>query len=161
MYTYRCTMSVKNVVLKQYQRIVNRAGETAQGLSIPKEGWIRTVRKSLGMSGAQLGRKLGLTRSYISNTEKAELSNNVTLKTMKQMAEAMNCRLVYAIVPESNVHDILEARAKEKSKAIVERTSIHMALEAQTLSQDHLNFEVQRLAEEMVRDGLTDLWNDK
>ena len=47
-------MSIKKVVTKQYQERVNQAAVQLEGLSVPSEGWLRTVRKALGMSGAQL-----------------------------------------------------------------------------------------------------------
>ena len=78
-------MSVKKIVRKQYQDIVDRARlQESYGLRVPNEGWIRTVRKALNMSGAQLARRLGMTRGLVSNTEKAELSGSVTIKNMQQ-----------------------------------------------------------------------------
>lgn len=151
---------MKQIVTAQYQDIVNRAGRAVRGLSVPKEGWLRTVRKSLGMSGAQLARRMGVTRALISNTEKAELSGGVTIKAMQQMAEALECRFVYAIVPEGDIEDLIESRAQEKARAIVEKAGKQMALESQTLSAKQLSFEKERLAREMVRDLPSDLWND-
>jgi predicted DNA-binding mobile mystery protein A len=154
-------MSIKKVVRKQYQAIADRAAQAARDLSVPKEGWIRTVRKSLGMSGAQLGRKLGVTRAYISNTERAELSSSVTLKTLEQMANAMDCRLVYAIVPEKDMAGIISKKATEKARAILETTNKHMALEDQGLSPNQVQSEIERLADEMKRDRLSELWDER
>jgi len=151
---------MKQIVTAQYQDIVNRAGRAVRGLSVPKEGWLRTVRKSLGMSGAQLARRMGVTRALISNTEKAELSGGVTIKAMQQMAEALECRFVYAIVPEGDIEELIESRAQEKAGAIVEKAGKQMALESQTLSAKQLSFEKERLAREMVRELPSDLWND-
>ena len=153
-------MSIKKIVTAQYQSVVDRAVVSARGLSVPKEGWIRTVRKSLGMSGAQLARRLGVTRALVSNTERAELSGSVTIKAMQRMARAMDCRFVYSIVPDGAIQEMISKRAREKALAIVDRANKHMALEAQTLSKEQINFEIRRLQQELVNAMPSDLWND-
>jgi len=153
-------MKLKAIVKAQYQSVVDNAASEARNLTMPKEGWIRTVRKALGMSGAQLARRLGVTRALVSNTERAELSGGVTIKAMRQMAEAMGCRFVYAIVPDGTVQDMIDRRAHEKALAIVESTNQHMALEAQTLSKEQIQFEIRRLQQEFSNNLPSELWND-
>jgi len=131
-----------------------------QGVSLPAEGWIRTVRKALGMSGPQLARRLNVTRAQVSNTEKAELEGRVTLKTMRHMAEAMNSRFVYAIVPEHTVEKTLHKRALKKALAQVKAASVHMALEDQLLSDKQLQHQMQDIAEELLEKNISKLWND-
>src|SRR5262245_25757406 len=124
-------MIVKSVVAKQYRTIVDRAaGSIGKQPKMPSEGWIATTRKALGMSAAQLARRLGLTRARVSQAERAELSGGVTLKAMKAMADAMGCRFVYAIVPaEGSVEAAIAAQARRKAQALVTKASTHMALE--------------------------------
>ena len=154
-------MSLKTVVKQQYRENVDRAKHQVAGLFVPSEGWIRTVRTALGMSGAQLGRRLGVTRASVSNTEKAELNGGVTLKAMQQMAEGMGCRFVYAIVPEKNIEDVVYHRAMEKAREQVKAASVHMALEEQALTSDKLEAEIKRLADEMLNKTSSALWNDE
>jgi len=154
-------MSLKTVVKQQYRENVDRAKHQVAGLFVPSEGWIRTVRTALGMSGAQLGRRLGVTRASVSNTEKAELNGGVTLKAMQQMAEGMGCRFVYAIVPEKNIEDVVYRRAMEKAREQVKAASVHMALEEQALTSDKLEAEIKRLADEMLNKTSSALWNDE
>lgn len=153
-------MSVKKIVTAQYQDLVDQAMRSVREIRAPKEGWIRTVRKALGMSGAQLARRLGVTRALISNTEKAELEGRVTIKNMQQMAEGLGCRFVYAIVPDKNVQSVISKRARKKALDIVNKTNKHMALEAQTLSKEQIDFEVKRLQQEFIKDLSSELWND-
>lgn len=154
-------MSVKTIVSSQYREKVNQAASRLQDMALPPEGWLCTARNALGMSAAALSRRLGKTRALVSNTEKAELEGGVTLKTMQSMAEAMNCRFVYAIVPNDSVDAILKARAHEKARKLVEAGSKHMALEQQSLSQQQIAFEIERLAAEMLKDIPADFWNDE
>jgi predicted DNA-binding mobile mystery protein A len=92
------TKTVKNTVLQQYRFIAN----SSLGLklpSVPKEGWVRTVRKALGMSGAQLAGRLGLSRNRISVLERKEVESEITLNQLRDLAEQLNCDLTYALVP--------------------------------------------------------------
>jgi predicted DNA-binding mobile mystery protein A len=151
---------MKHIIAKQYRENVNLARKKLEGLAIPSEGWLRTVRKALGMSGAQLGRKLDVTRGAVSINEKAELSGGITIKTMQQMAESMGCRFVYAVVPETDVEDILMKRARLKATKQVRNASVHMAIENQLVAEGKLVAEVERLAQEMIETSPSDLWND-
>lgn len=112
-------MSVKKTIQKQYQRIVN---ETVERLAVPlsdsqnpSEGWIVVMRKALGMSGAQLARRMGISRAAISQREKSEPDGSVTLKQMQLTAEALGCRFIYAIVPDKDVKTVIRKQALQKA----------------------------------------------
>ena len=49
-------MTVRTIVRQQYQRLIDSATSCA-GLRTLSKGWMRTVRKALGMSGAELAKK--------------------------------------------------------------------------------------------------------
>ncbi len=151
---------VKQIAREQYKNRVNKVAAQIYRIELPKEGWLATVRKALGMSAAQLARRLGVTRAQVSKTEKAELSGSVTIKTMQSMAEGMGCRFVYAIVPQKTVEDILDNRARIKARRIVEAASKQAALEDQALTDQQIEFEIERLQRNMVADMPSDFWND-
>jgi predicted DNA-binding mobile mystery protein A len=154
-------MTVKKVARQQYQAIVDRAASHARTLQVPSEGWLRTVRKALGMSGAQLAKKMSVTRARVAHAENAELSGGVTLKSMQAAAEAMGCRFVYAIVPPQRIQNIIIAQARKKAMAVVGTASKHMALESQTLSDDQIAQEIARLTRDIAHEMPSDFWSDK
>lgn len=154
-------MNVKQTARQQYQAIVNRAASQVSALRTPSEGWLRTVRKALGMSGAQLGRRMGVTRARIARVEQAELSGGVTLKSMQAAAEAMGCQFIYAIVPPLTIEDLVAAQAEKKARAVVGTASRHMALESQTLPEDKIAREVVRLAADIAHEMPSDFWDDE
>ncbi|HEY4923545.1 MAG TPA: mobile mystery protein A [Roseiarcus sp.] len=153
-------MSVKTIVRQQYRRIVDATASHAT-LQTPPEGWMRTVRKALGMSGAQLAKKMGVTRARVAQAEHAELSGGATLKSMQTAAKAMGCRFVYAIVPDGRVEDLILAQARRKAMALVGAASTHMAFESQALPKDKIAKEVERLTREIVKEMPPDFWSDK
>lgn len=155
-------MNVRHTAQKQYQAIIDHtARQLGQQLAVPREGWIATVRKGLGMSGAQLSKRLGVTRARISKLEQAEGEGGVTLKTMHAVAEALGCRFVYAIVPVGRIEDILREQARRKAQALVRRASTHMALESQSLSEAQNAEEVERIAQDLLHTMPADLWAEK
>ena len=155
-------MSVKTVTQQQYRSIVDNAAATLIGLKMPPEGWLRTVRSALGMSGAEVARKLGVTRARVTAAERAELDGGITIKSMQAMAEAMGCRFVYAVIPPSgHIEDIIAAQARKKALAIVGITSTHMALENQKLPEANIAQEVERLTREFARERPSDFWSEK
>jgi predicted DNA-binding mobile mystery protein A len=155
-------MSVKTIVEQQYRGIVDSAAASVAGLKTPPEGWLRTVRSALGMSGAEVAKKMSVTRARITQAEHAELTGGVTLKSMQATAEAMGCRFVYAIIPAAGrVEDIITAQARKKATAIVGTASKHMALESQKLPDDKIAQEVERLTREIAQEMPSDFWSDK
>lgn len=155
-------MSIEKIVAKQYRDKVNQAVNQFGNFSIrPQEGWLRTVRTALGMSGTQLAKRLGVTKSRVSKAEQDEPLGSVTLKTMRNMAEAMDCKFVYAVVPNENVEVIIGQRAKEKARLQVKAASTYMALEAQSLNKEQLEFEIERIAAQIIDKMPSDFWNDE
>jgi predicted DNA-binding mobile mystery protein A len=155
-------MSVKTIVQQQYRTIVDNAAASHAGLKTPPEGWLRTVRNALGMSGAALAKKMGVTRARVTQAEHAELTGGVTVKSIQAMAEAMGCRFVYAIIPSSGrVEDIITTQARKKAIALVGTASKHMALEDQALPDDKIAQEIERLTREIAQEMPPDFWSDR
>jgi len=152
-------MNVRQAVRRQYQALV----DITQGgkIQVPAEGWIRTVRKALGMSGAQLAGRMGVTRARIAQMEQAEIAGGITLKSMQATAEAMGCRFVYAFVPPDTVEAIIVAQARKKAEAIVATAGKHMALEDQAVGGNRTEREVSRLTSELLYEMPSDFWQDK
>jgi predicted DNA-binding mobile mystery protein A len=153
-------MSMQQLIQAQYRSKINSAVAPASQLAKPNEGWIKTVRKALNMSGAQLARQMGKTRAAVSNMEKAELNGGVTLNALEEVASAMGCRLVYAIVPETDIETIQQQQARKKAQAVVNRASGHMGLEAQALAPKDIAAEIDRLSNQFINGKPSDLWNN-
>lgn len=158
-------MSIESVVTAQYRQVVNRVIKMMRVDSVqPREGWIKTVRKALGMTAPQLAKRLGVTRASVYKTEKAEQAGGITLKRMADVAEAMDCRFIYTIVPDyagaTTIEEFIEYKAKKLASAIIKKTNTNMALEAQDLPFDQIEKEHDRLTQEILRTRPSDIWND-
>src|SRR5260221_10541553 len=101
---------------------------------IPHGGWIRAVREALGMTNVQLARRLDKAPQTIEDIQKSEVNGTVQLKTLRELAEAMGCRLVYAVVPRKPLLQVRRDRAREKALRSLRAISHSMKLEDQGVS---------------------------
>lgn len=94
----------------------------AKSVMRPRRGWLRTVREALGMSLEQVAAALKLIRQSVRDFERAEAEEKITLSSLRRVAEAMGCDLVYAIVPKSGTFaELAEQVARQKSKVAQEK----------------------------------------
>jgi predicted DNA-binding mobile mystery protein A len=69
----------------------------------PQEGYIRTVRKWRGMSGASVARRMGIKPQSLAGIEKSEQDGDVRLKTLRLAANAIDCTVVYILIPNAEI----------------------------------------------------------
>jgi predicted DNA-binding mobile mystery protein A len=156
-------MKISNVIREQCAQQVNGAAKQVP-TQMPQQGWIKTVRVALGMSGAALSSQLGMARSGANYLERAEQDGSITLKKLSATAEAMNCKLVYAIVPTAanghtaTIEQLIEQQAQLKAAQLSNYANIQMALESQQLDPKAADGERQRLVQQFVAAQPKDFW---
>lgn len=79
----------------------------------PVKGWIKAVREALGMTAEQLGRRLGVKQPSVIQMEQSEAKGSIELATLRRVAEALDCTLVYAFVPKQSLEEAVRARARK------------------------------------------------
>lgn len=130
-------------------------------LTRPQRGWIRAIRKALGMTTGQLAHRLGVSQPRVVQLEKSEMEGSVTLKTLRQAAEGLECTLVYALVPNEPLDKILRRRARAVADNQLALTNHTMRLENQALEPTALREERERLVTELLRGNLKFLWETR
>jgi predicted DNA-binding mobile mystery protein A len=126
----------------------------------PRKGWIREIRDALGMSAAQLAHRLGIRQSGIAKMERTEVAETISLQSLRKVADALNCELVYALVPRTSLDTTLRNQALRRAAQMVERVDHTMRLEAQNRSQEEKKAEIRELADEMVRTLSREIWEE-
>ena len=157
-------LNYKAITREQNAALVNEASVHGR-FRQPKQGWIRAVRTALGMSGAALSQRLGGHRSTAAYLERSEKEGSITLGKLREAADAMECELVYALLPKASkdngqptVEDVLFEHANKKAKRIVERANTQMALEAQQLDEISKQKEIDRLRQRLLDTLPKDFW---
>jgi len=140
--------TVKQTVMHQYRAIANSV-VGVKPFKKPKEGWIRTVRTALRMSGSQLGKRVGLSRNRIS-----------VLERLQYLAEQLNCDLTYALVPRKPIEDIIDDRATEITSQSLNANAQNMFLEAQSIDEEAQKRLFNQIKEQVINSCGRALWND-
>lgn len=130
-------------------------------LTRPPRGWVRAVRDALGMTTAQLASRMGVSQPRVSTIEKGETHDTITLATLRQAAEALDCTLVYALVPRTSLEEIVRGRAEIQAGAQLARMNHTMRLEDQALTADDLAAQRRRLVEELLASDPRRLWDER
>jgi transcriptional regulator with XRE-family HTH domain len=95
----------------------------------------RLCPRALGLSLAEVGEKTRVPRRNVQEFERAEAEDRITLATLRRVAEAMGCDLIYAIyalVPKSgSFAELAQQPTREDAARDVQRVVHTMALEDQ------------------------------
>ncbi len=126
----------------------------------PPRGWIKAIREALGMTTAQLGQRIGVSQPRVIAMEKAEKNKSITLESLERAANAMNCRVVYALVPARPLNDLVGERARAVAKQQIQSALHSMALEAQSLESSDEEEQLKHMTEELVRKAGSNLWEN-
>ena len=122
----------------------------------PSAGWIRAIRDALGMSGADLAKRMGVSQPRVAQLEKAEVLGDLKISTLERVADALDCDLVYALVPRSGSLEA-DVRTQARAKAVEQagRAAHTMLLEDQAADA-----ELRPLIDELIESLITSrqLW---
>jgi predicted DNA-binding mobile mystery protein A len=121
----------KELRLKQLDRTLATFKE-ARNEERPQRGWLRAIREALGLSLEDVGARLKKPRQRILEFEKAEAENRITLQSLRRVAAALDCNLVYALVPKTgSVLELAELRTRQDATRDVLDVEHTMSLENQ------------------------------
>lgn len=146
----------------QFQQLNEKMDQLTglQHVIVPPIGWIRAIRNGIGMSMEQLGRKLSITKQGVMDIEKREMEGAITIKAMQEIAKAMDTQFVYGFVPNAgSLEQMIETRALEIAKTIVQRTSTTMKLEDQLNSKERIEKAIKERASEIINKTPKILWD--
>ncbi len=121
----------------------------------PHKGWIRAIRDALGMSSAELADRMGLSQQTIPNLEHSELRDTIKLETLRRVADALECDLVYVLLPRTSLNEAVSKQALGKAARHLNPVAHHSRLENQTLNIADTTAQLDELAARLIdRRGL-------
>ena len=131
-----------------------------QQVAMPPTGWIKAIRTAIGMSMQQLGNKLNVSRQAVMDIEKREKDGSITIKSLREIARAMDMQLVYGFVPsDGSLNALIEKRATELATQIVMRTANTMKLEDQANSKRRIEAAIKERAAAIQNEMPKILWD--
>lgn len=149
--------SVSNLRLKQMDSKL-ASWRRMMANEAPKVGWLKAIRETLGMTTAQLARRLGVAPQAIAKFERNEAAGKITLQSLSRVAAALDCRVTYAVVPGKSLVEMRRARARTLAESLTKSVAHTMKLESQGISDNALRRQRKDLAEELLRGSPRKLW---
>lgn len=128
----------------------------------PPSGWIKAIRGALGLNARQLSNLLGVDHSSVVRLEERERQGKISIELLERAAHAMECKLIYAVVPKDTCESldaIIEDKAKQAAEEIVMRVEQSMRLEQQ--GADDLKYEIEKLASDLKKKMDARIWASK
>jgi predicted DNA-binding mobile mystery protein A len=154
---------MKNSNQKLYLEQIDRKIKSFKVLkkeSVPPLGWINALRSALGMSLQQLGKKLGVTPPSVKEMEIREKHKTITLKTLEDVAQALDMDLVYAFIPRKNsLKEMIKLQADKVAKGVVLETDYNMQLESQGNSNARIKKAIKERQKEIISKMPRYLWD--
>jgi predicted DNA-binding mobile mystery protein A len=136
-------MNKRKLQIEQLERKLG-GFKSAQKIVPPPTGWLKAVRVALGMSMQQLANKLSITPQSVLEIEKREKEGGITLKSLREAANALDMELVYGFVPkDGSIENLIDRKARALALQIVSRTSQTMKLEDQENSKQRLKIALE------------------
>lgn len=146
----------RNLRLNQLARSLS-SFEAARLQARPQRGWLRAIREGLNMSLEEVGRALGQSKKRIYEFEHAEEEDRITLKSLRRVAGAMDCELVYAIVPKSgSIIELAEQHRQRRETSVEQKTRGRvrqdvLGVEHTMALENQATGDVERLIEEETK----------
>jgi len=127
----------------------------------PPKGWVRAIRDAIGMTAVQLAARMGVDQPRITELEKAELSGSITLRSLERAAEALGCRVVYALVPEKPLAEVMKKQAERLAEKKLKSVSQNMSLEDQSVHDRHAQKDMREILKNALLGKPSRLWDEK
>ena len=125
----------------------------------PSQGWIKTIRTTLGMTSQQLAKRMGIRQQSVTKLEQREISGTITLNSLRKAADALNCHVVYALVPHTgSLKNTIQDQALKKATTLVAPVDHTMMLEAQQVGDT--TTQVQKVAQELEQSLDSSMWDE-
>jgi predicted DNA-binding mobile mystery protein A len=149
----------KKILREELDSRLRRWMEVGLAAPLPESGWVGLIRKSLGMTGEQLAKRMGVAQSAIAQLEKRESTGDVTIATLKKAADALNCTMVYAFVPNESLSAMVEIQARKLASKLTRSVSQPMMLEGQSVAEEVQRYSVEETVQEIVRQTPKAIWD--
>jgi len=151
-------MNKKKLIRQQLDVSLQRLSPLLDVIAPPK-GWIRAIRDALGMTAKQLANRLGVAQQAVARIEKEELAGSVTIKTMRRIADCLDCVFVYGFVSRTSLEETVARQAKQIAIRRLTQASQTMSLENQALSRRENEQALSDLVDELTRTLPSNLWD--
>jgi predicted DNA-binding mobile mystery protein A len=149
---------LQDLALRQLDATLQPAA-ALRGLTPPTTGWAAAIRRALGITTRQMAKRLGLSQSSYADAEANEAKGTISLNQLRRVADALDCELVYALVPRRPLAEVVDRRATELARREVLGVAHSMALEQQATSEALTEAQIARAKSQLLAGRWSRLWD--
>lgn len=147
------------------RRLTPLRQSNAVHLGIPVDGWLKTIRTSLGMTLAQLGERAHVSPQSIIKAESSEQQGTISLNTLNHIAQAIDCEIVYFVLPKLSLEDMVETQLRKKAHTMIKAINHTMTLENQQATSDVLIEQLEELLVQLryevkIKKNISFIWDE-
>ncbi len=150
----------RKLAREQLDETLNRFGPL-KAIASPRKGWLRAIRDAIGMTGEQLAKRLNVNKQRVSRIEQDERLGNVTLKTLRGVAEALDCVFVYGFVPRESLEQTVRDQSESVAMKRLDRSNQMMRLEKQELSEEEKEKAMNDMVLDIIEAMPKSLWDEQ
>ncbi len=151
------TKRLSVIQLRQLDERLEKVRELS-ALEPPPDGWVRTLRQAIGMTTEQLASRMKVTRQAVLQLESAERNKTATWTSLRKAAAAMDCEVVYAVVPRGSLSQVLVRQGRKQAERHLARISHSMKLDAHAVGPAEQERQVEELAHHLAAERSRALW---
>jgi predicted DNA-binding mobile mystery protein A len=99
----QCMSTMNDIVRKGLDERLPALKEAQTAAVRPTRGWLRAVREAIGAKQGPIAKRMGVQRQSYARLETTEARGSISLSTLQKAADAMDCEVVYYLVPRPKV----------------------------------------------------------
>lgn len=131
---------------------------TIKNAAVPPGGWLRAIRESLGRSLKTQAEIAGVSSGTLTKSERSEAEDRISLAQLRKLAAALDCELVYGLVPKKPLHEVIQDRAEFMAKQEILGVAHSMSLEDQRPSDAFIERQIDERRRELLDGSWARLW---
>ena len=105
------------------------------------------------MSQAVLAGRLGVSAAAVNKLEQAERHGGITIRKLAEVGAALDCTLVYALVPRSTLEQTVTTQARRVAGETLGYVARTMTLESQGIGEEREREAIDRYAHQLTASG--------
>jgi len=125
----------------------------------PRTGWTRAIRNALGMTLRQVAERAGISQTAARSIERNEARFKVQLNTLQNVADALDCEVVYALVPRTSLREMIHTQARRLADQMISRAADTMELEDQGVAQRESRSQRDAIIRDLLSHRPKHFWN--
>ncbi|MBV4453537.1 MULTISPECIES: helix-turn-helix domain-containing protein [Pseudomonas] len=151
------TSNLYKLRLSQVERAIEPFN-AVKGTPVPQGGWLRSIRESLGRSLRAQAEIAGVSSVTLTKSERSEAEDRISLAQLRKLAAALDCELVYGLVPKKPLHEVIQDRAELMAKQEILGVTHSMSLEDQRPSDAFIERQIDERRKELLDGSWKRLW---